>query len=207
MLKRQAVARLSNQAISTLNTLAGGERGSSADSPCLGRAPHAAVQRRVYAAAAAMGPPPSLTPSGALQELRGCAVYEDTQSTVVPYDESKASLPASGNRPVPLADLFGAGGEVEVDGFIRTHLLEQEAASLNLKGAPRETYMDEVLRSSPQEYRRLIKRLERAGMIDYTLQPLELCSLFFVRKKTVASDQLWTAAGQTAGSRQRTPFS
>ena len=129
MLKRQAVTRLSNQAISTLNTLAGGERGSSADSPCLGRAPHAAAQRRVYTAAAAMGPPPSLTPSGALQELRGCAVYEDTQSTVVPYDELKASLPASGNCPVPLAELFGAGGQSEVDGFIESHLLKHEAPS------------------------------------------------------------------------------
>eukprot|EP00959_Pyramimonas_sp_CCMP1952_P201247 4208596-Pyramimonas_sp.AAC.1 len=44
--------------------------------------------------------------------------------------------------------------------------------------------MDEVLRSSPQEYRRLVKRLEKASVIDYTVQPLEFCSLFFVRKKS-----------------------
>eukprot|EP00959_Pyramimonas_sp_CCMP1952_P360257 7543715-Pyramimonas_sp.AAC.1 len=43
--------------------------------------------------------------------------------------------------------------------------------------------MDEVLRNSPHEYRRLVKRLEGAGMIDYAIQPQEFCSLFFVRKK------------------------
>ncbi|CAK0855314.1 unnamed protein product [Prorocentrum cordatum] len=182
-LRRQAVASLANQAIYTLNDLAGSERGSSVSQPGEGRAPHGAVQRRVYAAAAAMGPPPALSPSGALQELRGCTVYEDVQSTVVPYDDMKASLPMSGNRPVPLAELFGAGGQAEVDGFLDSHLLKSEAASHNLKGAPRETYMDEVLRNSPRAYQRLVKRLERAGMIDYTVQPQEFCSLFFVRKK------------------------
>ncbi|CAK0894817.1 unnamed protein product, partial [Prorocentrum cordatum] len=183
ILRRQAVASLANQAIYTLNDLAGSERGSSVSQPGEGRAPHGAVQRRVYAAAAAMGPPPALSPSGALQELRGCTVYEDVQSTVVPYDDIKASLPMSGNRPVPLAELFGAGGQAEVDGFLDSHLLEPEAASHNLKAAPRETYMDEVLRNSPHAYQRLVKRLERAGMIDYTVQPQEFCSLFFVRKK------------------------
>ncbi|CAK0890061.1 unnamed protein product, partial [Prorocentrum cordatum] len=183
ILGRQAVASIANQAIYTLSDLAGGERGSSVSQPGEGRAPHGAVQRRVYAAAAAMGPPPALSPSGALQELWGCTVYEDVQSTVVPFDDMKASLPMSGNRPVPLADLFGAGGQAEVDGFLDSHLLKLEAASHNLKGAPRETYMDEVLRNSPHEYRRLVKRLERAGMIDYTIQPQEFCSLFFVRKK------------------------
>ncbi|CAK0795370.1 unnamed protein product, partial [Prorocentrum cordatum] len=182
-LRRQAVASLANQAIYTLNDLAGSERGSSVSQPGEGRAPHGAVQRRVYAAAAAMGPPPALSPSGALQELRGCTVYEDVQSTVVPYDDMKASLPMSGNRPVPLAELFGAGGQAEVDGFLGSHLLKSEAASHNLKGAPRETYMDEVLRNSPRAYQRLVKRLERARMIDYTVQPQEFCSLFFVRKK------------------------
>ncbi|CAK0812161.1 unnamed protein product [Prorocentrum cordatum] len=147
ILRRQAVASIANQAIYTLSDLAGGERGSSVSQPGEGRAPHGAVQRRVYAAAAAMGPPPALSPSGALQELRGCTVYEDVQSTVVPFDDMKASLPMSGGP------------------------------------CPRETYMDEVLRNSPHEYRRLVKRLERAGMIDYTIQPQEFCSLFFVRKK------------------------
>ncbi|CAK0903612.1 unnamed protein product [Prorocentrum cordatum] len=86
---RQAVASLASQAIYTLNDLAGGERGSSVSQPGEGRAPHVVVQRRVYAAAAAMGPPPALSPSGALQELRGCTVYEDIQSTVVPFDDMK----------------------------------------------------------------------------------------------------------------------
>ncbi|CAK0828904.1 unnamed protein product [Prorocentrum cordatum] len=89
ILRRQAVASLANQAIYTLNDLAGAERGSSVSQPGEGRAPHVVVQRRVYAAAAAMGPPPALSPSGALQELRGCTVHEDVQSTVVPFDDMK----------------------------------------------------------------------------------------------------------------------
>ena len=69
-------------------------------------------------------PPPNFSSSGSFSEIRGSGPYEEPGSTVRPYDSAPVSMPGEGNTPIPLAELYGAGGEAFVDGFVAENLSE-----------------------------------------------------------------------------------
>ena len=53
-------------------------------------------------------PPPELSPTGAVHQLRGASGYSDTSqsSSLGSYDPSLVALPDGSLRPVPLDELF-----------------------------------------------------------------------------------------------------
>ena len=81
-------------------------------------------------------PPESMDSSGALQELRGMAPYDQVATTVIPYFPGcSVSLPASGS-PVDLVGLLGRLGPSEPQGVDFGVLPDLEArVSLHDKGA------------------------------------------------------------------------
>ena len=200
LLRRDAVAEECNRAIGALNDLAG--RPQAPGAPGLAeRLPHRLVHERVRRAAVELGPPPpDLSPAGALRELRGAGVYEDLDSPVVSFDDSLVSLPEAGNTPVPLGQLLQDVGDLDVEASIHEQLLRSEEVESNLLAAPRQPYMDTILRSDARAYARLVRRLSDAGMVTYTDSPREKCGLFFARKKSGKQRMVWTAGGPTAGS-------
>ncbi|CAK0789849.1 unnamed protein product, partial [Prorocentrum cordatum] len=121
---------------------------------------------------------------GALRELRGAGVYEDIDSPVVSFDDSLVSLPEAGNVPVPLGELVAGVGDLDVEASIHEQLLPRKDADSNLSEAPRQPYMDAVLRAQPHAYTGLVRRLHAAGMVTFSAAPRERCGLFFVRKKS-----------------------
>ncbi|CAK0857017.1 unnamed protein product [Prorocentrum cordatum] len=121
---------------------------------------------------------------GALRELRGAGVYEDIDSPVVSFDDSLVSLPEAGNVPVPLGELVAGVGDLDVEAAIHEQLLPRKDAESNLSEAPRQPYMDAILRAQPHAYAGLVRRLHTAGMVTFSAAPRERCGLFFVRKKS-----------------------
>ncbi|CAK0898367.1 unnamed protein product [Prorocentrum cordatum] len=184
LLRRDAVVQECNRVVGALNDLAGRPQAPSA--PGLAeRLLHRLVHERVRRAAVELGPPPpDLTPAGALRELRGASVCEDLDSPVVSFDDSLVSLPEAGNIPVPLGQLPQDVGDFDVEASMHEQLLRTEEAESNLLAAPRQPYMDTILRGEPRVYSRLVKRLADAGMVTYTDTPRERCGLFFVCKKS-----------------------
>eukprot|EP00959_Pyramimonas_sp_CCMP1952_P300498 6285011-Pyramimonas_sp.AAC.1 len=63
-------------------------------------------------------------------------------------------------------------------------LLPRKDAESNLSEAPRQPYMDAILRAQPRAYAGLVRRLHTAGMVTFSAAPREKCGLFFVRKKS-----------------------
>ncbi len=61
------------------------------------------VLDRTLSACGHFGPPPKdLSPTGALEELRGANVYEDPESSLASLDLGLLSLPDPGSQPKPL---------------------------------------------------------------------------------------------------------
>ncbi|CAK0871112.1 unnamed protein product, partial [Prorocentrum cordatum] len=121
---------------------------------------------------------------GALRELRGAGVCEDIDSPVVSFDDSLVSLPEAGNVPVPLGELVAGVGDLDVEAAMHEQLLPRKDAESNLSEAPRQPYMDAILRAQPRAYAGLVRRLHTAGMVAFSAAPRERCGLFFVRKKS-----------------------
>ncbi|CAK0822825.1 unnamed protein product, partial [Prorocentrum cordatum] len=122
--------------------------------------------------------------SGALRELRGAGVYEDIDSPVVSFDDSLVSLPEAGNVPVPLGGPVAGVGDFDVEAATHEQLLPRKDAESNLSEAPRQPYMDAILRAQPHAYAGLVRRLHAAGMVTFSAAPRERRGLFFVRKKS-----------------------
>ncbi|CAK0911498.1 unnamed protein product [Prorocentrum cordatum] len=119
-----------------------------------------------------------------LRWLRGAGVYEDIDSPVVSFDDSLVSLPEAGNVPVPLGELVAGVGDIDVEAAIHEQLLPRKDAESNLSEAPRQPYMDAILRAQPRAYAGLVRRLRTAGMVTFSAAPREKCGLFFARKKS-----------------------
>ena len=90
------------------------------------------VMSHVKQAVAELGPPPAdLTPAEALRKLRLSSWYEvDCDSTAkASFDMSRLSLPEGLAHPVPLSELWGAGGEDCVNRFCAREILPQSVAA------------------------------------------------------------------------------
>lgn len=137
-----------------------------------------------------MGPPPlDLSSSEALRQLRAFDGYSDNDQgpcSVESYVPSRLSLPASGNRVLPVAELLGDDGLQVVDdfNFIRSRVLPEKEARSNLdRAGVKECYSDPMLKQ-PKKYAQFLRRLAEADLIEYVAEPpAEKVEAFFVGKK------------------------
>ena len=135
-----------------------------------------------------MGPPPSdLSCPEALRQLRAFDGYSDNDQvpcSVESYVPSRLSLPSSGNRVLPIADLLGADGLQVVDEFIRSRVLpEKEARSKLDRAGIKECYSDPLLKE-PKRYAQFLRRLADADLVEFVESvPVEKVEAFFVGKK------------------------
>eukprot|EP00971_Amphidinium_carterae_P046844 922921-Amphidinium_carterae.4 len=180
--KRAHIAALAADCVWSLNELAGTETVSCSQCTSVR---HAFVHEHIVNSIKRIGPcSAELTPEGALEALRGAAIYEELDSsTVEAYEANRVSLPAAGNKPVALEHLYGAGGPEFVRTFINECLHPADVATEQLLVAPRTPYMDENLRQSPRINADFLMRLADANMVQFAESAVESVGFFFVKKK------------------------
>ena len=114
-------------------------------------------------------PPDDLSVAEALSQLRIGPGYT-CASGPGSYLAADVSLPAVGNTPVPLAELWGPGGDRAVDDFVKSSLLK-EADVLDRRGksglvAP---FSDPDLMRCGR-YPKFILSLHQRGIVDFALE-------------------------------------
>lgn len=173
----------SNAAIDALNSLYGCAGAGPRGGPRLEPAPaQASAQRRV--AAAVSGSLPEVFPSGpeALRELLGgTGEYEQCDSTFVPYEPDKVSLPSGLRAPVPLMEVAGAELAGELD--LASMLADDDVVTYRETYEPAGLYLDANLRRSVAAYAAFVRRLFDIGILGFSTRARGEVQPFFVRKK------------------------
>eukprot|EP00438_Fugacium_kawagutii_P014095 Skav231798 [mRNA] locus=scaffold734:131220:155475:+ [translate_table: standard] len=187
--RRKHLVQECNHTISALNRMYG--RPSSSDffggpSEKLPSLAQSRVSEFVLQATKSLGSPPDLSGPEALCALRVSEGYEQlpSSSPLGAYDPAKVSLPAEGMHPVPLASLWGSGGQQQVEHFSQQHLLEPDLVQQRLAASGvRRCYQDPQFNST-ETYVGFLKKLHSLGLIEFSAQPsVEQVGIFFVKKK------------------------
>lgn len=138
----------------------------------------------------AMGqPPPDLTSSGALQQLRAANGYGEDEAvatgSLASFNIERISLPGSNWKPIELASLWGTDGQSKVDEFVAQQLLPPEEARVKLAACGvKAPYSDPLLRQG-RAYHQFLRKLHESHLIDYSLRPgKEKIAFFCVTKKS-----------------------
>ena len=109
---------------------------------------------------------------------------DENMTTVRPYERSLVSLPNCGADPIPLHEVLDDDGREVLKGAAFSMLLsEEEWGEIVEKGDFVRPYMDSRLQSDETLYHQFAKDLWEKGMIDFTQQPGDLVTPFFVNKK------------------------
>lgn len=109
---------------------------------------------------------------------------DENMTTVRPYERSLVSLPNCGANPIPLHEVLDDEGREVLKGAAFSMLLsEDEWGEIVEKGDFVRPYMDARLQSDETLYHQFAKDLWEKGMIDFTQQPGDLVTPFFVNKK------------------------
>ena len=109
---------------------------------------------------------------------------DENMTTVRPYERSLVSLPNCGANPIPLHEVLDDEGREVLKGAAFSMLLsEDECGEIVEKGDFVRPYMDSRLQSDEPLYQQFAKDLWEKGMVDFTQQPGDLVTPFFVNKK------------------------
>ena len=151
---------------------------SSAQASCVGH---------ILKSVKELGPPTGLDGPGALEALRVSGGYGELPSSAAlgSYDPELVSLPSGAVKPVPLEELWGQNGQIEVRSFIDERLKPENEAVQDLQMfGPDKVYSDPKFRSKKQ-YTGFVARLYNLiGLLDVSLEDVaEEVGLFFVKKK------------------------
>ena len=110
---------------------------------------------------------------------------EEAGSMTVSYDRCLVSLPDVAAQPIDVAQVLDEQGrEVIEDPFHCMMLGPQEWGVLKEKNNPIQIYMDPKLKNNLNEYCVFIHDLYEKGMLQFTSQPRDMISPFFVSKKS-----------------------
>ena len=110
---------------------------------------------------------------------------EEAGSTTVSYDRCLVSLPDVAAQPIDVAQVLDEQGrEVIEDPFHCMMLGPQEWGKLKEKNEPIQIYMDPKLKNDLKEYCVFIRGLYQKGMLQFTSEPCDMISPFFVSKKS-----------------------
>ena len=181
------------EVVKVLNEVFGAEREGPAleatrasPPPKVTAAQHAAVEHLSARIAAVKPPSTTCTPHAAARELLSTRLgyaEPEARTRVVPYCRELVSRPQAGSTAPMIGDLLDPAAAEMVRDF-RYHLLlspdewEQTVAA----SEPIVPYMDEILKNDSQQYHTFICDLYRADIIDFTADPSDLCTPFFVSK-------------------------
>ena len=100
------------------------------------------------------------------------------------YDKALVSIPSTESEPIPIHGLLDqVGRETIVDPNRCTLLSQKERGHIVEKGKLFRPYMDTRLQRSSQEHRDFVHQIYSAGMINFTAEPQDIVSPFFVAKK------------------------
>ena len=117
-------------------------------------------------------PPPELSPTGAVHQLRGASGYSDTcqSSSLGSYDPSLVALPDGSLRPVPIDEVFAPSdldaGRNFSHGFINSALLPSDEAIARLCSCGVHKVHSDPLLRKPKIYGDFVIRLLSAGLVD-----------------------------------------
>ena len=129
----------------------------------------------------------SCTAREAIEELlRSSPTYSSAElsTTVRVFNKDLVSIPTSQSEPVDLSGVLDQCGRETIEDPLRCMMLsEDEWGQIIEKGGTFRPYMDVKLQHSSQEYELFVKTLYEAGMIDFTSEPQDLVTPFFVAKK------------------------
>ena len=129
----------------------------------------------------------SCTAREAIEELlRSSPTYSSAElsTTVRVFNKDLVSIPTSQSEPVALSGVLDPVGRETIEDPLRCMMLsEDEWGQIIEKGDTFKPYMDVKLQHSSQEYELFVKTLFEAGMIDFTSEPQDLVTPFFVAKK------------------------
>ena len=173
---------LVNASVVALNDLAGVSSCSPPSSPSEAQL---GALCNLWDAHLAVRPDEVLTAREAFLVLRGqCSPAYGLPTNLASYRKDAISLPTSALDSTPLADLLPDGDRYTMANFEQQMMLSDEAVQrlVEVEGdiVP---YCDPVLRSDWRQRASFIRRLERAGMIRFSLSRRERCTPFFVKKK------------------------
>ena len=130
-----------------------------------------------------MGSPPGdMTPQGAFVELQGTEDYAGERVDLAPLDVGILSLPEEGFQPQPLRDFLEVP-EAAISQQVSNLVLPKEAAARRLEELGlKKPYSDPSLRSR-RKRQALVKALDRAGLLEFSLEDGVRVGIFTVWKK------------------------
>eukprot|EP00438_Fugacium_kawagutii_P025616 Skav209719 [mRNA] locus=scaffold528:209114:215555:- [translate_table: standard] len=140
----------------------------------------------VLQATKSLGPPPDFSGPEALCALRVSEGYESlpSSSPLGAYDPAKVSLPAEGMQPVPLASLWGSGGQQQVEHFSQQHLLQPDLVQHRLADSGVQRCYQDPQFNNVGTYASFLQKLHGLSLIEFSTQPSkEQVGIFFVKKK------------------------
>ena len=142
----------------------------------------------IRASVAALGaPPPEVTPAEALTKLRVASWYDVDSAALGSYSLASVSLPSGSLAPVPLEDLWGAGGSDMIRDFVHSRLLPSSEADSRLTCAQVAVpYSDPKLRRVAA-FEEFVRALHQRSMVDFSFSCKERVEAFFVLKNPGSS--------------------
>eukprot|EP00971_Amphidinium_carterae_P299833 5957165-Amphidinium_carterae.2 len=115
-----------------------------------------------------------------------------SQTTVVTYDRDLVSWPDVGKQVPSAHSLLDDYGREILSKFSESMLADAESrARIAEKGSRVVPYMDEKLRGDLHLYLDFVSQLHGRNMIDFTAEPLNFATPFFVRKKSGRQRLVW----------------
>lgn len=180
------LVRMSNEIIDVLNEVYAPPSDRFFPSSCSLAQQHS--QHMIFQQVSKMSPATNqCTAREAVEELlRTCPTYssEELSTTVRTFDKDLVSIPTSQNEPIDLSGLLDPCGREIIEDPSRCMMLtEAEWGQVIEEGNTMKPYMDTKLQNSAQEYQNFVKTLYDAGMINFTSDPQDLVTPFFVAKK------------------------
>ena len=129
-------------------------------------------------------PPVTYSPHEASRALLGATrlSYDDDEadSSVRSYDRALVSIPSAGSDASLAGSLLDPDAATVVDQF-ESHMLlppaEYDLASQQFE--PITPYMDETLGSDREKYNTFLRDMYDANLIDFTCEPIDICTPFF----------------------------
>ena len=107
------------------------------------------------------------TPRECFGSLAGGLDYHQESCSCVPMDLELLSFPSNA-EPKRLSTLLGPVGEQQVHSFISSCVLPiQDVADVKSASRLVSPYMDPSLRKSARAYHNLLRKLQRAGIVDF----------------------------------------
>ncbi|CAE8630360.1 unnamed protein product [Polarella glacialis] len=185
--RNEAVFKAADESVRSLNELYGcGGVFSAAPATGLDDAQHRILKRIVQAHRRLHKPVDLMTPQEAAKELlQAEAGYsEPAETTCVPFELSKLSLPIGQIAPVPLEQVLNQHDSELLRSFETSMLLSHEEwASVVEATVIPPSYWDPKLKNSRKAYLGLVKVLFDAKVVKFTKVCIETIGLFTVKKK------------------------